>query len=99
MENTSRTFHKPSKVRKTQVTISFIYLCINILLYLFFRIGITVTDSLLEAINTTKLIEDENLKHWLFTVSTSSPGQTVKAPNGLIKTLTSISVHGPTGIL
>lgn len=63
--------------------------------------GITVTESLLEAINqnTTNLIEDDNLKRWLSTVSTKSPGQIVKAPNGLIKTLTSISLNGPNGML
>jgi len=63
--------------------------------------GITVTESLLEAINqnTTKLVKDENLKRWLSTVSTRSPGQIVKAPNGLVKTLTSISLHGPIGML
>ncbi|XP_027850177.2 glutathione hydrolase 7-like isoform X1 [Aphis gossypii] len=61
------------------------------------KTGITVTESLLEAINqnTTKLIEDENLKHWISTVSNSSLGQIIKVPNGLIKTLTSISLHGP----
>ncbi|XP_022181735.1 gamma-glutamyltransferase 7-like isoform X2 [Myzus persicae] len=61
------------------------------------KIGITVTTSLLEAINqnTTKLVEDDNLKRWLSTISNSLPGQIVKAPNGLIKTLTSISLHGP----
>lgn len=63
--------------------------------------GITVTESLLEAINqnATNLIEDDNLKRWLSTVSTKSPGQIVKAPNGLIKTLTSISLNGPNGML
>lgn len=61
------------------------------------KMGITVTESLLEAINqnTTKLVKDDNLKRWLSTVSTRSPGQIVKTPNGLIKTLTSISLHGP----
>ncbi|KAL5239888.1 hypothetical protein ACI65C_007298 [Semiaphis heraclei] len=59
--------------------------------------GITVTNSLLEAIdqNTTKLVEDENLKRWLSTISNSSLGQIVKSPNGLIETLTSISLNGP----
>ncbi|CAI6349832.1 unnamed protein product [Macrosiphum euphorbiae] len=61
------------------------------------KMGITVTKSLLEAThqNTTMLVKDDNLKHWLSTVSTRSPGQIVKAPNGLIKTLTSISLNGP----
>jgi len=65
-----------------------------------FRKGITVTKSLLEAINqnTTKLVEDDNLKRWLSTVSNSSLGQIVKSPNGLIETLTSISLHGPIGM-
>jgi len=63
--------------------------------------GITVTKSLLEAThqNTTMLVKDDNLKRWLSTVSTRSPGQIVKAPNGLIKTLTSISLNGPIGML
>jgi hypothetical protein len=71
------------------------------IIVLIFRIGITITESLLEAINqnTTTLVEDENFKHWLSTVSNSSIGQIVKAPNGLIKTLTSISLHGPIGML
>jgi len=71
------------------------------IIILIFRNGITVTESLLEAINqnTTKLIEDENLKHWISTVSNSSLGQIIKVPNGLIKTLTSISLHGPLGML
>jgi len=45
------------------------------------------------------LVEDDNLKRWLSTVSNSSLGQIVKSPNGLIKTLTSISLHGPTGMI
>jgi len=71
------------------------------IIVLIFRIGITITESLLEAINqnTTTLVEDENFKHWLSTVSNSSIGEIVKAPNGLIKTLTSISLHGPFGML
>jgi len=71
------------------------------IIVLIFRTGITVTKSLLEAINqnTTKLIEDENLKHWISAVSNSSLGQIIQVPNGLINTLTSISLHGPIGIL
>lgn len=65
-----------------------------------FRIGITVTESLYDSINETiKLVKDENLKHWLETVSTVSPGHIVKAPKGLINTLNLISLQGPNGKL
>lgn len=64
------------------------------------RSGITVTESLIEAINqnSVKSVVDENLKHWLDIVSTTSLGHKVEAPNGLINSLTLISSYGPIGI-
>jgi len=66
-----------------------------------FRSGITVTESLLDAINdkTMKLVQDENLKRWLDTVTTVPVNHKVKAPKGLINTLNLISSKGPNGIL
>jgi len=60
--------------------------------------GITVTESLLEAIKqyiNMDSIEDINFKQWLSTVLNSSVHDIVKVPNGLINTLTKISLHGP----
>lgn len=75
---------------------------IKFILYLLlynFRSGITVTESLLDAINdkTMKLIRDKNLKRWLDTVTTVSVGHIVEPPKGLIKTLNLISSQGPNG--
>ncbi|XP_050421122.1 uncharacterized protein LOC126833689 isoform X2 [Adelges cooleyi] len=55
--------------------------------------GVIVTESLLEAINQKSLESFQNkaLKDWLTIVSTYSPGQVVKVPDGLINTLNLIS--------
>lgn len=66
------------------------------------RSGVIVTESLLEAISqyiNLESIQDTNFKQWLTTVSITSPGHVVKAPNGLINTLNKISAYGPIGIL
>jgi len=46
-----------------------------------------------------KLVQDENLKRWLDTVTTVPVNHKVKAPKGLINTLNLISSQGPNGIL
>lgn len=67
---------------------------------IFFRIGITVTESLRDSINETiKSVKDENLKHWLAKVSTVSCGHVVEVPKGLINTLNLIALQGSKGKL
>lgn len=61
-----------------------------------------MTNSLLEAINQNNLqsAQNNNLKHWLATVKTTPIDQKVKVPNGLVDTLTSISLpNGFNGML
>lgn len=71
----------------------------NILLYILSRSGIVVTRNLLDAIKQNALnVQDKNLKLWLEMVLNSTAGKVVKAPNGLINTLTLISSYGPIGI-
>lgn len=87
---------------KTNIFLINYFVLFNCCIFYVLRSGIPVTESLHEAIqqyNMLTEVQDTVFKQWLTTVSTTSSGQKVKAPSGLIDTLNKISSHEPIGII